>query len=44
MWLPIRPICYRKKIRKDGTSLIQIQYYFSAEKNIAQYRLLKGCF
>jgi Phage integrase SAM-like domain/Phage integrase family/Arm DNA-binding domain len=32
MLLPIRPICNRKKIRKDGTSLIQIQYCFSAEK------------
>lgn len=32
MLLPIRPICNRKKIRKDGTSLIQIQYCFSAER------------
>jgi len=31
MLLPIRPICNRKKTRKDGTSLIQIQYCFSAE-------------
>jgi hypothetical protein len=32
MLLPIRPICNRKKIRKDGTSLIQIQYCYSADK------------
>jgi len=32
MLLPIRPICNRKKIRRDGTSLIQIQYCYSAEK------------
>jgi integrase len=31
MLLPIRPICNRRKTRKDGTSLIQIQYCFSAE-------------
>jgi integrase len=32
MLLPIRPICNRKKTRRDGTSLIQIQYCYSAEK------------
>lgn len=32
MLLPVRPICNRKKIRKDGTSLIQIQYCYSADK------------
>ncbi|MBN8876855.1 MAG: phage integrase SAM-like domain-containing protein [Sphingobacteriales bacterium] len=32
MLLPIRPICNPKKIRRDGTSLIQIQYCYSAEK------------
>src|SRR5437870_4243142 len=32
MLLPIRPICNRKKIRRDGTSLIQIQYCYSSEK------------
>ena len=31
MLLPIRPICNCKKTRKDGTSLIQIQYCFSSE-------------
>jgi hypothetical protein len=39
MLLPIRPICNRKKIRKDGTSLIQIQYCFSAEK---KHSLVQG--
>ena len=32
MLLPIRPICNRKKVRRDGTSLIQIQYCYSSEK------------
>jgi len=32
MLLPIRPICNRKKTRRDGTSLIQIQYCYSAER------------
>jgi len=32
MLFPIRPICNPQKIRRDGTSLIQIQYCFSAEK------------
>lgn len=32
MLLPIRPICNRKKIRRDGTSLIQIQYCYRAER------------
>jgi site-specific recombinase XerD len=32
MLLPIRPICNRKKIRRDGTCLIQIQYCYSAER------------
>ena len=31
MLLPIKPICDKNKIRKDGTSLIFIQYCFSAE-------------
>lgn len=32
MLLPIRPICNRKKVRRDGTALIQIQYCYSAER------------
>jgi integrase len=32
MLLPIKPICERKNIRRDGTSIIYIQYCFSAEK------------
>lgn len=32
MVLPIKPICRANKIRKDGTSLIFIQYCFSATK------------
>jgi len=31
MKLPLKPICTSKDIRKDGTSLIFIQYCFSAE-------------
>lgn len=31
MLLPIKPICDKNKIRKDGTSLIFLQYCFSAE-------------
>jgi len=31
MLLPIKPICDKNKIRKNGTSLIFIQYCFSAE-------------
>jgi integrase len=31
MKLPLKPICTSKEIRKDGTSLIFIQYCFSAE-------------
>jgi integrase len=30
--LPIKPICESKKIRKDGTSLIFLQYCYSSEK------------
>jgi hypothetical protein len=29
--LPIKPICEQKNVRKDGTSLIFIQYCFSSE-------------
>jgi len=32
MLLPIKPICERKDMRRDGTSLIYIQYCYSAEK------------
>lgn len=32
MLLPIKPICERKDIRRDGTSLIYIQYCYSSEK------------
>ena len=31
MLLPIKPICSANKIRRDGTSLIFIQYCMSAE-------------
>ncbi|MEJ7737043.1 MAG: site-specific integrase [Chitinophagaceae bacterium] len=31
MLLPIKPICERKYLRRDGTSLIYIQYCFSSE-------------
>jgi integrase len=32
MLLPIKPICKRNKIRRDGTSLIFIQYCYTADK------------
>jgi len=32
MLLPIKPICERKFICRNGTSLIYIQYCYSAEK------------
>ena len=32
MLLPIKPICKTDKIRRDGTSLIFIQYCFNSEK------------
>jgi len=32
MLLPIKPICEKKFLRRDGTSLIYIQYCFSSEK------------
>ena len=32
MLLPIKPICERKDMRRDGTSVIYIQYCYSAEK------------
>lgn len=32
MLLPIKPICERGKVRRDGTSLIFIQYCLNAEK------------
>ncbi len=32
MLLPLKPICERKNTRRDGTSLIYIQYCFSADK------------
>jgi len=32
MLLPLKPICERKFIRRNGTSLIYIQYCFSTEK------------
>jgi len=32
MLLPIKPICERKDMRRNGTSLIYIQYCYSAEK------------
>lgn len=31
---PLKPICSEKKIRKDGTSLIFIQYCFSADNRL----------
>jgi hypothetical protein len=31
MLLPIRPICSKNKVRKDGTSLIFIQYCFTSD-------------
>jgi hypothetical protein len=30
--LPLKPICDRKFVRRDGTSIIYIQYCYSAEK------------
>ncbi|MBD0376322.1 MAG: site-specific integrase, partial [Flavisolibacter sp.] len=30
--LPLKPICERKHMRRDGTSIIYIQYCYSAEK------------
>jgi hypothetical protein len=32
MLLPIKPICERKDISRDGTSLVYIQYCYSSEK------------
>jgi len=32
MLLPVKPICEAKNSRRDGTSLIFIQYCFSSEK------------
>jgi hypothetical protein len=32
MLLPIKPICERKDMRRDGTSVIYIQYCYSADK------------
>ncbi len=32
MLLPVKPICERKFVRRNGTSLIYFQYCFSAEK------------
>ncbi|WP_235921332.1 Arm DNA-binding domain-containing protein, partial [Foetidibacter luteolus] len=32
MLFPIRPICNPGKTRRDGTSLIQIQYCYSGDK------------
>jgi hypothetical protein len=32
MLLPIKPICDRKDMRRDGTSLIYLQYCYSSEK------------
>jgi integrase len=32
MLLPIKPICERKDVRRDGTCLIHIQYCYSSEK------------
>lgn len=32
MLLPIKPICEQKDMRRDGTSVIYIQYCYSAEK------------
>ena len=32
MLLPIKPVCKRNKARRDGTSLIFIQYCFNSEK------------
>jgi integrase len=34
MLLPIKPICEAKNIRKDGTSVIFIQYCYSSEKRV----------
>ena len=34
MLLPIKPICERKFIRRNGTSLIYIQYCYSSEQRI----------
>src|SRR5947208_5653170 len=33
--LPLKPICERKNMRRDGTSLIFIQYCYSSEKRIS---------
>lgn len=32
--MPIKPICERKFIRRNGTSLIYIQYCYSSEQRI----------
>lgn len=32
MLLPVKPICKKSKVRRDGTSLICIQYCFSSDK------------
>ena len=32
MLLPIKPVCRKADMRKDGTSIIFIQYCFTAEK------------
>jgi len=32
MLLPLKPICEAKKARRDGTSIIYIQYCYSSEK------------
>ncbi len=32
MLLPVKPICERKFVRRNGTSLIYLQYCFSADK------------
>ncbi len=34
--LPFKPICERRFIRRNGTSLIYIHYYFGAEKQSKQ--------
>jgi hypothetical protein len=31
MLLPLKPICSRREIRRDGTSIIYIQYCFSSK-------------
>src|SRR5579875_3400113 len=31
MLLPLKPICEKKNVRKDGTSIIYIQYCYSPE-------------